>query len=162
MTTQCVAANDIFDNLHFAERQEVSFTYVSGDVLEIEEQQTCILHLYSLSVMKTNTGMPGLLAYYSFDTGSAKDDSGNGRDGVRTGTEAYEEGRIGAKAAKFDGQSRVIADAFQNFEWGDQFSVSLWFKRTCDCGTYESILSNGYTMQAPGKSAWAAKAEVPC
>ena len=41
----------------------------------------------------------GLVAYYSFDAGTAKDDSGNGNDGTTTGTSAVE-GTFG-KALKF-------------------------------------------------------------
>jgi hypothetical protein len=80
-----VGGTEIFNNLHFAERQVVSFTYAPGDVLEVEEQQTCIVHLYSLDVMMTNTGFPGIEAYYSFDDETATDNSGKGKDGVWEG-----------------------------------------------------------------------------
>ena len=59
------------------------------------------------------------------------------------GNEAYGTGRIGAKAALFDGNSRIKVDAFSNFDWGSAVTISLWFKRTSADG-YQSIISNGY------------------
>ena len=43
------------------------------------------MHLYSLDVMMTNTGFPGIEAYYSFDDETATDNSGKGKDGVWEG-----------------------------------------------------------------------------
>jgi hypothetical protein len=49
-----VGGAEVFNNLHFAERQPIGFAYRPSDVLEVEEQHTCILHLYSLDVVSTS------------------------------------------------------------------------------------------------------------
>jgi hypothetical protein len=92
----------------------------------------------------------GLEAYYSFDAEQADDSSGNRRNGVwedsngRTATGAYGDGHGGGRAAKFDDNSRIAVHAFESFEWGDRFSVSLFFKRTGGEGNYQGIVNNGY------------------
>ena len=87
--------------------------------------------------------MPNLEAYYPFDDDTAADMSGNNRDGTwDQGTETYGEGIMG-RAASFDGSSRIVVDAFANFAWGDQFTISLWFNRAgCD-GNYQGIANGG-------------------
>ena len=87
--------------------------------------------------------MPNLQAYYPFDDDTAADMSGNNRDGTwDQGTETYGEGIMG-RAASFDGSSRIVVDAFANFAWGDQFTISLWFNRAgCD-GNYQGIANGG-------------------
>ncbi len=45
-----MAFHSLFDNSHFAEKQAVVFQYAPGDILRIQEQQTCIVHMYSLRV----------------------------------------------------------------------------------------------------------------
>jgi hypothetical protein len=59
--------------MHFDDGQTVAFTYGTGDVLEIEEQNTCIVHLYSLSVMSTDSSGPapatGIIMEASLTTG---------------------------------------------------------------------------------------------
>ena len=88
--------------------------------------------------------LPNMQGYYSFDDDSAQDSSGNDRNGVWEGTEAYDDGAVG-RAAKFDGSSRIIVSAFENFDWGDKFTLSLWFNRGPGCdGNYQGIVSTGY------------------
>ena len=88
--------------------------------------------------------MPNLEGYYSFDDDSAQDSSGNDRNGEWSGTEAYEDGVFG-RAAKFDGSSRIIVSAFENFEWGNALTVAFWFNRGPGCdGNYQGIVSTGY------------------
>ena len=88
--------------------------------------------------------LSGVLGYYSFNDSTATDKSGNGRDGTwERGTEQYSDGVFGTKGALFDGASRVTVDAFQNYDWGQDVAVSVWFKRTSAEG-YQSIVSNGY------------------
>lgn len=92
-----------------------------------------------------------LEAYYSFDDDTANDSSGNGRNGVWEGTETYAEGANGeGRAASFDGSSRILVDAFSGFVFGDQFTVSLFFKRTGGTGNYQGIVNTGYY----GNGAW--------
>ena len=57
-----------------------------------------------------------MCAYNSFDDGTATDKSGNGRDGVWVGTEAYGDSfadHVWIKAAQFDGNSRINVAAFR-------------------------------------------------
>ena len=93
-----------------------------------------------------NIAFAGLEGYYEFD-GDASDSSFRGRNGAWTGTEAYGAGVSGAdgdQAASFDGASFIDIDAFTSFEWGAQFSMSVWFKRVgCD-GNYQGVIGNGY------------------
>ena len=53
----------------------------------------------------------------------------------------------------------MLVNSFQNYDWGSEFSVSVWFNRGCtaqDCGgaepvcdnNYSGIVSNGYYDQA--------------
>jgi len=38
------------NNFHLADKQTIVFSYQPGDILRIEERQTCIVNLYSLRV----------------------------------------------------------------------------------------------------------------
>jgi hypothetical protein len=54
----------------------------------------------------------------------------------------------------------MLVNSFQNYNWGSEFSVSVWFNRGCitqDCSggtapycddSYSGIISNGYYTQA--------------
>ena len=42
------------------------------------------------------------------------------------------------------GGNRIVVDAFRNMQFGSQFSVSLFFKRTGGERNYQGIVSNGY------------------
>lgn len=85
----------------------------------------------------------GLELALTFDDGTASDSSGLGRDGVWEGTEDYGDGRRGAQAARFDGSSRIVFSQFIEFKWGNQLSVSCFFKRLSSSG-YQGIVNNGY------------------
>ena len=71
-----------------------------------------------------------LLAYYSFDDFSAKDDSGHGRLGTIAGNIVFiDDGKNGA-AAQFDGTGKIMLDAsLKELQWGTFFSTSFWFRR---------------------------------
>ncbi|XP_030851646.1 uncharacterized protein LOC115918963 [Strongylocentrotus purpuratus] len=83
-----------------------------------------------------------LIAYFPFE-GDAADSSGNNRDGTSTGAVTYANGKCG-QAASFDGASKIDVQSLANFAWGDEFSVSVWFKRTGQWGNYQGIVNNGY------------------
>lgn len=70
----------------------------------------------------------GLVAYYSFDDCTAKDNSGNGRDGIIQGNPQCVVARIN-KGFKFDGihDSIVLQDLDQYFST-DNFSITYFFK----------------------------------
>ena len=38
----------------------------------------------------------------------------------------------------------MVVQAFENFAWGTEFSVSVWFKRTGQFGNYQGVVNNGY------------------
>ena len=43
----------------------------------------------------------------------------------------------------------MIVDAFQNMAWGEELTVSLWFKRDASgAGGYQTLLNNGYDSEA--------------
>jgi hypothetical protein len=86
----------------------------------------------------------GLVGHYPLD-GNADDVSGYNRHGNIIGTltpNIDRHGRTG-EAFKFDGKSYIKVNTFRNFEWGDNLTVSVWFKRTNNSG-YQGILNNGY------------------
>ena len=94
------------------------------------------------------TGAPAVAtgdldAYFSFDDMTAGDASGNCHDGRWEGQETYADGKKG-KAASFDGASRILVDSFRNMQFGSQFSVSIFFKRTGGQQNYQGIVNNGY------------------
>ena len=85
-----------------------------------------------------------LVAYYPFN-GNVNDESGNGNNGTVNGATLTVD-RFGNSnsAYWFDGNDKIIVNALNNFEWGDKFSVSVWFKRTGQWGNYQGIVANGY------------------
>ena len=85
----------------------------------------------------------GLLAHYDFeDSNLAKDATDNGYDGTVSGVTSAS--GVKGKAARFDGNDKIIVDAFKNLNWGDEFSVSVWFNRQGQLGNYQGIVNNGY------------------
>jgi len=85
----------------------------------------------------------GLLAHYEFEE-NTDDTSGNDRHATdATDTLKYENGVIG-QSASFDGATKVVADDFKGFDWGKNFSVSVWFKRTGEWNNYQGIVNTGY------------------
>jgi len=84
----------------------------------------------------------GLLAHYKFDR-NTYDSSGNNRHGVGPNDLTYDDGILG-QSASFDGATKVIADDFAGFDWGENFSVSVWFKRTGEFENYQGIVNTGY------------------
>ena len=78
-----------------------------------------------------------LVAHYSLN-GHIKDSSSNARHGKWVGSPAYAEG-----GARFNGKSRIEVAAFKKFNWGDKFSVGVWFKRTGQTGNYQVCQRSG-------------------
>ena len=124
-----------------------------------------------------------LVAKYTFDCMNAdtcddpaRDDSGNGHHGTMVGVFAVVEGggfqrstgsgyhgKALALGRQIGGRVRggaMLVNSFQNYNWGSEFSVSVWFNRGCitqDCSggtapycddSYSGIISNGYYTQA--------------
>ena len=86
----------------------------------------------------------GLIAHYPFN-GNASDESGNGRHGVVMGAYPATD-RFGRSqsAYGFNGNGRIIVDAFRGHTWGQNFTVSVWFQRTGQWWNYQGIVNNGY------------------
>ena len=84
------------------------------------------------------------LAYYSFNKtyNLGFDDSGNGRNGHNENGFAGD--GINKSAACFNGNGKIVIDAFRKYSWGSRFSVSIWFKRTGQLQNYQGIINNGY------------------
>jgi hypothetical protein len=75
---------------------------------------------------------PGLIAYWSFDDGTARDDSGNGFDGAIIGNPAVIPGIVG-KALQFDGNSFISVV-------GDELGMTRSIERTISLGATPSSL----------------------
>ena len=84
-----------------------------------------------------------LLAYYPFDKDTL-DYSGKDRNGVTVGAALVYSDGVRGKAAQFNGAQKVVVGMFNNFNFGLQFTVSVWFKRTGGFNTYSGIVNNGY------------------
>lgn len=87
----------------------------------------------STPVQSTSTLNEGLVAHWSFDSGDARDDSGNGLDGDLSGATPTTD-RFGSanKAFSFDDNSYISMPSTLNIS-GDG-TVSLWFKENGDTG----------------------------
>jgi hypothetical protein len=85
-----------------------------------------------------------LMAYWSFNEGignTAFDSSDNGQDGTLHGPTWTDAGKYG-KAVVFDGVNDYVS--ISDFEYGQEFSVSFWFKSKDNSGSlYQYIFSHG-------------------
>ena len=86
----------------------------------------------------------GLIAHYPFN-GNANDESGNENHGFVNGATLTSD-KFGNEnsAYSFDGNDKVIVNSFRGFQWGEKFSVSVWFKRTGESGDFQGVINNGY------------------
>jgi hypothetical protein len=86
---------------------------------------------------------PGLLAYWSFDDGTARDNSGNGFDGAIIGNAAVVSG-IRGKALQFDGNGfiSVVGDEL-GMTRSTERTISLWANPSSlrDDGGYSGLIS---------------------
>ena len=101
--------------------------------------------LQRISILESqNTLSSGMIGYYSFN-GNANDESGNGNHGVVEGAVLTTDARGNLNSAyEFNGSSKIQIELFSGFDWGDQFSVSVWFKRSGGYNDYHGIVNNGY------------------
>ncbi len=83
----------------------------------------------------------GLVAYWSFDDGTAHDDSGNGHDGTIYGANAT--GGMSGLALEFDGIDDYV-NTWTDFSWtpSDSFSLCLWI-RLLPSSTPQGIFGKG-------------------
>ncbi|XP_078657715.1 uncharacterized protein LOC144903456 [Branchiostoma floridae x Branchiostoma belcheri] len=84
----------------------------------------------------------GLLAHYPLDDSYA-DIRGN-FDLVPQGGVSLQSGSDGNGYAQFGGAGRLVANGFTSHAWGSSLTVSVWFKRTGQFGTYQGIINTGY------------------
>jgi len=90
---------------------------------------------------------PSLIAYFPFDA-HYNDESCYKRPGISAGgVTITASNRISGSSAYFSGNAKVTVDLLSGYEWGNQFTVSVWFKRTGGWGNYQGIVSNGYQSQ---------------
>lgn len=90
--------------------------------------------------------MEGLIAYYSFDGEDIGiDDSGNGHHAIHHNVVPVE--GMSGFAGQFLQDSGMIVDSLNNFAWGDQFTISLWFRRTGLWGDYVPLANNSVDNQ---------------
>jgi len=104
---------------------------------EVEEQNAPTLSPYPESVRV------GCMAYYGFDDPDpGRDMTGNGWDGIASGLSIIP--GVRGNAASFDGTAGMLVDSFRNIAWGEELSISLWFRRSSRAeGGYLPIISNG-------------------
>jgi len=89
-----------------------------------------------------------LAAYYSFDDGTAKDNSGNGNDGTLRNGVSFTSGILDkGKAAYFDGADDFVRVDELNINDKDDFSVSYWIKPEFD---YNSGVNRGSILWLQG------------
>ncbi|AWB68034.1 hypothetical protein C2869_17090 [Saccharobesus litoralis] len=85
-----------------------------------------------------------LLAFYPF-AGDAKDYSGNGHHAFAVGATLTSDREGNPNSAYFfNGNDLVRAPSLYGFDWGSQFTVTAWYKRTGLFGKYSGIVNNGY------------------
>ena len=136
-------------NVHLAGTDDSQCAYV----FSIPVKDTCnndqclsftdaVKFLYN-KISIEETLMDNLLAYYPFDEDTL-DYSGNNRNGVTSGAALVYSDGVKCSAAEFNGAQKVVVNAFNNFNFGSEFAVSVWFKRTGGFTNYQGIINNGY------------------
>ncbi|XP_071963319.1 uncharacterized protein [Antedon mediterranea] len=97
--------------------------------------------------LTTNSVLVGenqyLLAYYAFE-GDVNDTSSNERHGRSNGTDLTYTTGISGLAANFTGSQSIVVDEFSNFDFGSEFTVSLWYKSLEGGNDQQFILNNGF------------------
>ena len=84
-----------------------------------------------------------MIAYYKFDRTFR--DVCYGHNAVKIGSVILASSSgVRNGAAYFKGASKLVISSLNGYQWGSQFSVSLWFKRTGQQGNYQGIINNGY------------------
>lgn len=83
-----------------------------------------------------------MIAYYSFDHENiGEDESGWNRNGIVQGV--FPAAGVVGQAAEFNGDGAIQVDAFANYDWRSNLTVSLWFVRTGSWGNYAGLISAG-------------------
>jgi hypothetical protein len=95
----------------------------------------------------------GLVAYYPFD-GNAKDNSGNGNNGVVRGGMVLVADRLGKanSAFSFDGVSGYIEIPGQSFNFPSNLTISFWVKPTVAQVQYARIIDKSVWKAATNKN----------
>lgn len=94
----------------------------------------------------------GLVAYWPFN-GNAKDESGNGNDGIVNGATLAADRFGGTKSSfNFDGSSsRISIPNSSNFQFSTSLSVVAWIRFTAYPSAHASILSHWYDGTDPDR-----------
>ena len=125
---------------------------ISGDVL-IDDLRIYDVALSISEIQDIFKKDTGLVAQYSFDSNSEKDDSNNDHDGLAKGGLGYTKG-ISGQAASFDGGDDYIelpsAEAIlgtnpDEWTYSSWFNVSEFSTTTSGSGAYGTILSDYYS-----------------
>jgi len=88
-----------------------------------------------------------LIAYFPFDE-HYNDVSCYKRPGVTAGgVTITASSSVSGSSAYFTGNAKVTVELFSGYKWGNQFTVSVWFKRTGGWEKYQGIVSNGYKIE---------------
>lgn len=117
--------------------------YLKDGVLQLWSQDKLsgtLGHLYEEVKLSCNSQLDGLIAHWSFDDCTAKDNSENGRDGIIHGNMECVDGIYG-KAFKFDGNNDGISMNLP-LDGKNNWSMCTWFNIESNEQRYQTFLSN--------------------
>lgn len=96
----------------------------------------------------------GLVAYWSFDDCTAKDNSGNGHDGVIQNNAQCTEGKNG-KVLSFNGSSQFVEVQDPNSDFATtNLSISVWINPSDSQMDYAAIIDKSHTSASDAISGW--------
>ncbi len=89
----------------------------------------------------------GLIMHYTFEDENdlGFDSSGNDNHGLATKVLPIK-GRVG-RGAFFGGDGMIVAQDFQNYDWGNAVTVCTWIRRTEPAMDYQGIVNAGYSAK---------------
>jgi len=106
--------------------------------------------LLTLTVLATGANATGLIAYYSFNDGTAQDNSGNGHNGELFGGASIVPGKQG-QAVHLDGSGSVnIPNAHGSLDPGNQVTVSCWMKADVNNVVQGIVTTDYYGIEIGG------------
>ncbi len=100
----------------------------------------------TIPVDTIHVGSPNLIAHFTFDDGTAVDDSGNANDGTISGA-LPSPGKVGAKSLGFDGvDDHVDVGPILNYPT-ESVSVAAWFSSDAlaNCGSFDCRIASKAT-----------------
>ncbi len=99
------------------------------DIIDGGSGEDTISYIHSSAGV--NVTLANTIAYYNFDDASnlGLDATSNGYNGTLSGDSLTSSDSVSGLSAYFDGSNKITVDAFKNYDWGSDFSISLWYKK---------------------------------